>query len=139
MGVPFIASDTECSGEISFHRSHKVVPFGGWDNFLSFVVFFKVAVPEILAFERILRISLFHDRFTPPISITIFLFKSDKIEVVNLHTLLRPPLLPIFAIVFGDVLKIFSKLFRAMKLRLHEDPLALISVTCTVTKRRLES
>jgi hypothetical protein len=101
--VPFVASDTECGGEISFHRSHKVVPFGRWDDLLSLVVFIKVAVPEILAFERILRISLFHDRFTPPISITVFLFTSDKIDVVDLHTLLRPPLLPIFAIVFGDV------------------------------------
>jgi len=117
--VPFVSSNTECSWEIAFHGSHEIVPFKGWNNFLSFVVFFKVAVPEMSAPERCLRELLFNDRFTPSFTITILLIQSERIIWVDEITRFRPPLLlPIF---IGEVeLKTFFEgaVFGFMKILL---------------------
>jgi hypothetical protein len=122
VAVPFVSGDTECGWEIALHGSDEIVPFEWWDNFLSFVVFFKVAVPEISAPGRCLRELLFNDRFTPAFTITVLLTQSDKLNLVDEITLFRPPLfLPIFT---GDVQNFvkFFNFFRSISSRLHEDP-----------------
>jgi hypothetical protein len=119
--VPFVSCDTECGWEIALHGSDEIVPFEWWDNFLSFVVFFKVAVPEISAPGRCLRELLFNDRFTPAFAITILLAQSDKLKLVDEITLFRPPLfLPIFIGDVEDFVKFFN-FFQSISSRLHED------------------
>ena len=56
--MPFIARDSERGWEIAFHRGNESVPFRGGYDFLSFIVFLKVAVPDFQRLNIAERITL---------------------------------------------------------------------------------